>query len=160
MRGGGQTGDREMKLGPAGQTLAEKSILHHPFHPAPLPHLYISLSVFATVSFSPAQIIHNLFFNVFFFFLCICSMAFFCQEHITDHPHCYVVELWYCTCYRLSEKVPSTSSSHIKQHVNNTVGVCSPNRSGDSLRGAAQWGAPTRTTYFQGLFFYVHSHCR
>lgn len=36
-------GDRETKLRPAGQTLAEKSIQHHPFHPPPLP-LSISLS--------------------------------------------------------------------------------------------------------------------
>lgn len=40
MRGGGQTGDTETNLRPAGQMLTEKSILHSPFHPAPLAHLH------------------------------------------------------------------------------------------------------------------------
>lgn len=78
VRGGGQTGDREMKLRPTGQTLTGKSILHHPFHPAPLPSsVSLSLSLLATVSLSPSQegFIYNLFSNVLFFFLCICSVA-------------------------------------------------------------------------------------
>lgn len=53
MRGGGQTGDSEMKLRPAGQTLTGKSILHHPFYPPPphtpspslLPHHRLLLSL-------------------------------------------------------------------------------------------------------------------
>lgn len=43
MRGGGQTGDRETKLRPVGQTFSEKSIRHHPYHPAPLSPLYLPL---------------------------------------------------------------------------------------------------------------------
>lgn len=48
MRGGRQTGDSEMKLRTAGQTLSEKSIQHHPLKPHPNPrhhhHLLLSLS--------------------------------------------------------------------------------------------------------------------
>lgn len=44
MRGGGQTGDREMKLRPAGQTLTEQSILHHPPQPRSLICVCVSLS--------------------------------------------------------------------------------------------------------------------
>lgn len=74
MKGDGQRGDRD-------ETQASWPDAHweinttSPFHPAPLPHLYLSL--LTTVSFSPSQIgfIHNLFFNVLFFFPCICSVA-------------------------------------------------------------------------------------